>query len=55
MYLDALTKLTPWFFTLDHTNYACQWISVHLKDIAEFVIRHPEVAKEFNNGKCIVV
>ena len=22
IYLDALTELTPWFFALDHTNYA---------------------------------
>ena len=22
MYLDALTELLPWFFALDHTNYA---------------------------------
>ena len=22
MYLDALTELVPWFFALDHTNYA---------------------------------
>ena len=29
MYLDALTELVPWFFALDHTNYA-RWIPVHL-------------------------
>ena len=33
MYLDALTELTPWFFALDHTNYA-RWIPVHLRDMA---------------------
>ena len=53
MYLDALTELTPWFFALDHTNYAC-WIPVHLKDMAELPNRHPEVAEEFNNGKFVV-
>ena len=32
MYLDALTELVPWFFALDHTNYArwIQFISVTL-------------------------
>ena len=53
MYLDALTELTPWFFALDHTNYV-RWIPVHLKDMAELPNRHPEVVKEFNNGKFVV-
>ena len=50
MYLDSLTELTPWFFALDHTNYA----PVHLRDMTEFPIRLPEVAKAFNNGKFVV-
>ena len=50
MYLDSLTELTPWFFALDHTNYA----PVHLRDMAELPIRLPEVAKDFNNGKFVV-
>jgi len=29
-YLDALTEMTPWFYALDHTNYA-RWIPVHLR------------------------
>ena len=49
MYLDALTELTPWFFALDHTNYA-RWIPVHLKDMAELSTKHPEIAKRFNDG-----
>ena len=27
LYVDCLTKLTPWFFSLDHTNYA-RWVPV---------------------------
>ena len=53
MYLDALTELAPWFYALDHTNYAC-WIPVHLKDMAEHPYRHPVVAKEYNDGKFVV-
>ena len=49
MYLDALTELTPWFFALDHTNYA-RWIPVHLKDMAELSTKHPEIAKRFDDG-----
>ena len=53
IYLDTQIKHIPWFFTLDHTNYA-RWVPVHLKDMAELPNRHPEVAKEFNNGKFVV-
>ena len=47
MYLDALTELAPWFYALDHINYA-RCIPIHLKDMAELPKRHPVVAKEFN-------
>ena len=53
MYLDALTELTPWFFALDHTNYA-RWIPVHLRDMAELSSKHPAIVKEFNDGKFVV-
>lgn len=53
MYLDALTELVPWFFSMDHTNYA-RWLPVHLKDMTELSRMHPEVAKEFNDGKFTV-
>ena len=46
MYLDALI---PWFFALNHTNYA-RWIPVHLRDMAELPKTHPDVYKEFNAG-----
>ena len=49
MYLDALTELVPWFFALDHTNYA-RWIPVHLRDMAELANTHPDVFTEFSNG-----
>ena len=49
MYLDALTELTPWFFALDHTNYAC-WILVHLMDMAELPKTHPDIYGEFHSG-----
>ena len=49
MYLYALTELVPWFHALDHTNYA-RLIPVHLRDMAELSTKHPEVAREFNEG-----
>ena len=29
LYVDCLTKLTPWFFSLNHTNYA-RWVPVNI-------------------------
>ena len=49
MYLDALTELDPWFYALDHTNYA-RWIPVHLRDMAELPKTHPDIHREFTNG-----
>ena len=49
MYLDALTELVPWFYALDHTNYA-RWIPVHLRDMAGLLMKHPEVNRKFNAG-----
>ena len=43
-YIDALTELVPWFFALDHTNYA-RWIPVHLRDMSELPTKHPDVAR----------
>ena len=42
MYLDALTEFVPWFFALDHTNYA-RWVPVHLKDRTNLSDTHPEL------------
>jgi len=45
--LDALTECVSWLFALDHTNYA-RWITVHLCNITELPMRHPDVTREFN-------
>ena len=29
LYIDALTKIVPWFFALGYIHYA-RWITVHL-------------------------
>ena len=31
LYVESLENLVPWFFVLDHTNYA-RWIPIHIKD-----------------------
>ena len=32
LFIEALEALTPWFFVLDHPNYA-RWIPIHLRDM----------------------
>ena len=53
MYLDASTELVSWLYAIDHTNHA-QWIPVHLRDMAELATKHPELEKQFNEGKFTV-
>ena len=53
LYVDSLTKLAPWFFILDHTNYA-RWVPVHIRDMANLHRTHPETAAEFDNGNFTV-
>jgi len=52
LYVDALTKIVPWFFSLEHTNYA-RWIPVHLRDSTLKDI-HPKVFEEFLKGNFLV-
>ena len=53
LYIDALTKIVPWFFALGHTNYA-RWIPVHLLDMVFLHNKHPGVFAEFRKGNCVV-
>ena len=32
LYIESLEALAPWFFALDHTNYA-RWIPIHVRDM----------------------
>ena len=49
LYIHILHKLVPWFFTLDHTNYA-RWIPVHLHDLGALQKQRPEVYQELVKG-----
>lgn len=53
LYIDALTKIVPWFFALGHTHYA-RWIPVHLRDMVALKVAHPDVHKNFLEGKFTV-
>jgi len=49
LYIDALTKIVPWFFALGHTHYA-RWIPVHLHDMVSLKECHPDVYAQFLKG-----
>ena len=49
LYVDSLTKLVPWFFCLDHINYA-RWVPIRIQDMVNLNEAHPNIAGEFNNG-----
>lgn len=53
LYIDALSKLVPWFFSLDHINYA-RWIPVHLRDMVNLHRNHPHIFNEFIKGNFTV-
>ncbi|EDO31790.1 predicted protein [Nematostella vectensis] len=49
MYRDALYKMLPWFFALNHTHYS-RWLRVHVKDMCELDMKAPDVARAFREG-----
>ncbi|EDO29289.1 predicted protein [Nematostella vectensis] len=49
MYRDALYKMLPWFFALNHTHYS-RWLRVHVKDMLELDMKAPDVARAFREG-----
>ena len=53
LYIDALTKLAAWCFSMDHTNYA-RLLPVHVRDVASLGERHPQILQEFCSGRFTV-
>jgi hypothetical protein len=53
LYVDSLTKMMPWIFALDQTNYS-RWLPVHIRDMQELSIKHPDVYEKFINGFFVV-
>ena len=42
----VLTKLAPWFFSLDHINCA-RWVPVHIRYMVNLNKDHPQIVSEF--------
>ena len=53
LYIDALSKMVPWFFSLDHTNYA-RWLPIHIRDMYRLNDVAPDVAVHFQQGNFAV-
>ena len=53
LYIHALTNIVPWMFALDQTNYA-RWLSVHIRNMCELPVQHPDVFQRFCNGSFVV-
>ena len=53
LYIESLSQLVPWFFSLDHIHYA-RWIPVHLRDLVTLAEKHPAVYQEFLHGNFTV-
>ncbi|XP_052129864.1 uncharacterized protein LOC127751028 [Frankliniella occidentalis] len=51
-YVETLDLIMPWFFALDHLNYA-RWGSVHVRDMANIAQTHPALAAEFRAGRFV--
>jgi hypothetical protein len=49
MYLEALVLIVPWFFSLDHQNYA-RWLPVHIRDLVNLVESDPALWELFKAG-----
>ena len=49
VYIESMVELMPWFFALDHTNYA-RWLSVHIRDMLSLSQTHPDVYDSFCAG-----
>jgi len=53
LYIDALSRLVLWFYTLGRTHYA-RWIPVHLRDMVTLAIKDPSVYTQFMTGNLTV-
>lgn len=49
LFRECLKQMLPWFFIIDHHNYA-RWLSVHVADLESLPTSAPDVHAEFCNG-----
>lgn len=49
LYISTLSKLVPWFFALDHSNYS-RWVPVHLRDMMSICQTLPQTYYKLKTG-----
>lgn len=49
LYQDSLRKMCPWYFALNHQNYA-RWLPVHVRDMQELNAQAPGIHEAFAAG-----
>ncbi|CAG2234248.1 unnamed protein product [Mytilus edulis] len=49
LYIEALSKIIPWFFALDHTNYS-RWLPIRLRDMLQLPKKNPETHRAILSG-----
>ena len=53
LYVESLTKITPWMFALDHTNYS-RWLPIHIRGMVTLANKHPNFLVEFESGNFVM-
>ena len=53
LYIEALHKMAPWFFSLDRVNYS-RWLPVHIRDMQPLSRTHPDILRSFVEGKFVI-
>ena len=53
LYIKCLDEMLPWFFALDHGNYA-RWLPVHLQDMKSLHLTNPAIHTAFKAGGFVI-
>ena len=53
IYLASITNITYYFLAVNHYNYA-RWAPVHIRDVLTLPETHPELNKDFEEGRFTV-
>ena len=53
LYVQVCDELCSWFRVMDHTNYA-RWLPVHVRDMVQLPLKHPQLYDEFLKGNFVM-
>ena len=53
LFVESLEEMLPFFFALDHLNYA-RWLPVHLNDLKSLSSTNPNIYTAFLEGNFVV-